>query len=167
MISCTLLVMASFLGQLSPGDKNTERKVVPALKLIVKGEKVASTALEMKPDVLTSEMHRKSFLMSYPRLLKLSIEKPPTLRKEPVYVGSPRYGTVTAGTGPRSAFDVVFDESDAGTKLYVDADHDGDLTDDPPVVWDVVKTDKGKTFLETLLRLTASWSATGGSKSLA
>jgi hypothetical protein len=124
----------------------------------VKGETVASASLEMKPDVLTVEMHRKSFLMSYPLTVKLSARKPANITREPKYTGSPRYGTVKAGNGPRSVFDVVFDESESGAKLYLDADHDGDLTNDPPVAWDVVKTEKDKTSLETLLRLPASWS---------
>ena len=44
-------------------------------------------------------------------------------------------------------------------------DLDGDLTNDPQVGWDIVKTEKGKTFLETLLRLPASWSDSGGKPS--
>ena len=90
----------------------------------------------MKPDVLTAEMHRKSFLMSYPAQVKLSSGKPARITKEPAYTGTPRYAVLTAGTGPRSIFDLVFDESESGARLYLDADHDGDLTNDPPVVWD-------------------------------
>jgi hypothetical protein len=84
----TLLVMVSLLSQLPAGGEDTKArdtrpKVVPALKLIVKGEKIASASLEMKPDVLTSEMHRKSFLMSYPRIVKLSDQRPARITKEP------------------------------------------------------------------------------------
>lgn len=161
----TILMMVGLSSQPPAGDEKQGPKVVPALKLIVKGEKVASASLEMKPDVLTSEMHRKSFLMSFPTMVKLSARKPAKITKEPHYVGTPLYATVTAGTGPGSVFDVVFDESDEGAKLYVDADHDGDLTDDPPVAWEQVKTDKGKTFLETLLRLPAAWPGPGGKPS--
>jgi thiol-disulfide isomerase/thioredoxin len=166
MAFSTILITVSLLGQVTAEDKNTKAQaVVPALKLIVKGEKVSSASLEMKPDVLTAEMHRKSFLMSYPQLVKLSAEKPTRITKEPAYVDSPRYATLTAGTGARSVFDIVFDESDDGAKLYIDANHDGDLTNDPAVAWDQVKTDRGKTSLETLLRLPASWSERDGKAS--
>jgi thiol-disulfide isomerase/thioredoxin len=125
-------------------------------------EAVARVSLEMHPEVLTSEMHRKSFLMSFPRRVELMAEKPATIVKEPQYAGAPRYATIDAGTGPKSDFIVAFDESAGAPKLYVDANHDGDLTNDPPVAWESVKADKGKTFLETLLRLPVSWSRPGG-----
>ncbi len=51
----------------------------------------------MKPDVLTAEMHRKSFLMSFPQSLKLYSEKPANIRKELEYADHQRYATVTAG----------------------------------------------------------------------
>ncbi len=162
MVMGTMLIAGSLVALLPPGDvKKDEPKVVPALKLIRKGEEVARASLEMKPDVLTADMHRKSFLMSFPSQVKLSGEKPARITKEPAYTGSPRYAVLAAGTGSRSVFDLVFDESESGTKLYLDADHDGDLTNDPPVAWDSVKTEKSKTFLATLLRLPVSWSGQG------
>jgi thiol-disulfide isomerase/thioredoxin len=154
MSLCTLLVAVSLSSQLPP-DAKTAGKAAPTLK---KGETVASASLEMKPDVLTSEVHRKNALMSYPLMVRLSTRKPANITREPKYTGSPRYGTVRAGNGPSSAFDLVFDESDAAAKLYLDADRDGDLTNDPPVAWDAVTAENDKTSLETLLRLPASWS---------
>jgi thiol-disulfide isomerase/thioredoxin len=160
------IVVALGLATVAPaaGPSDAKPKVVPALKLIKKGEVVARAKLEMRPDVLTNEMHRKSMLMSYPQMLKLSSEKPEKVKKEPAYAGSPHYGVLTVGSGPNREFLLVFDEPDsgAGAKLYLDANHNGDLTDDPPVKWDSVKTEKDKTFLETLLRVPASWSDSQG-----
>jgi thiol-disulfide isomerase/thioredoxin len=125
-------------------------------------KEVARAALEMHPAVLTPEMHRKSFLMSFPRRVDLTSQKPAIVVKEPRYAGAPRYATITAGTGPKSDFVVAFDDVADGPKLYLDADQDGDLTDDPPVAWDSVKGERSRTSLETLLRLPVSWSDPGG-----
>jgi len=163
MAICPMLIALGLATFVAPEKTNDEKpKVVPAFKLIVKGEEVARASLEMKPDVLTPEMHRKSFLMSYPQALKLSAEKPARITKEPAYAAAPLYGALTAGDGPNSIVDLVFDESMAGAKLYLDANRNGDLTDDPAVAWDNVKKQKDKTMLQTLLKVPASWSGSDG-----
>ena len=181
MAICPLLIALGLATQAPAAPKEGQPKTVPAiglipkagqpktappLKLVVKGEEVARASLEMKPDVLTPEMHRKSFLMSYPQPLKLSAEKPSRISKEPAYSAAPLYGELKAGDGPNPVFDVVFDESDAGEKIYLDANQNGDLTDDPAVAWDTVKKqkvkDQEKTFLETLLKIPVAWSGAGG-----
>jgi thiol-disulfide isomerase/thioredoxin len=129
------------------------------------GDLTAATTLEMKPDVLTAEVHRKSLMTSYPVSLKLSSRKPSRLSVEPAYAGSPLYGTITAGSGSQPAFDVVVDDALAGEKIYLDANQDGDLTNDPPVAWDTVKNENGKTTLETLLRLPVEWAEQDGKAS--
>ncbi len=139
MIIVVILVTSGLTAPLYCGDvKDDQTKVAPAIEFVRKDEVAARATLEMKPDVLTPELHRRSFLMSFPKQVKLSSEKPGRISKEPVYSGSPRYGSVSAGTGPGSVFDLVFDEAANAAKLYLDANHDGDLTDDPPIAWDSV-----------------------------
>jgi thiol-disulfide isomerase/thioredoxin len=172
--TCPLLLVLGLVVQAPPNEAKDEKpnvipalaivpkegqpKTVPAIKLIKSGEEVARTSLEMKPDVLTTEMHRKSFLMSYPQPLKLSAEKPSRITKEPTYTGSARYGALKVGDGPNPIFDIVFDESAADPKIYFDANQNGDLTDEPAIAWDSVKKQKDRTFLEVLLKIPATWS---------
>lgn len=146
----------------APGEEGAPKKVeapksVPALGLIPGGakkdgkaakprvgEEVARIKLEMEPRALPREVHRKSFMMLYGNLGTLSREKPERIVKEPAYAGTPRYGTISVGNGPNPTFDVVFDDAEAGEAIYLDADQDGDLTDDPKVEWEsVTKHEQG------------------------
>lgn len=69
-----------------------------------------------------------------PGNIVLSSDKLEGITKEPTYTNKPLYGRLPYSKGTV----VVLDESADGSvsKLYVDANHDGDLTNDPPIVWE-------------------------------
>ena len=73
-----------------------------------------------------------------PQRLALSADKPAAVKKAPEGLTAPRYGVLNYGpaSAPRA---VVFllDEPTGGAdaRLFVDANANGDLTDDPKVEW--------------------------------
>jgi len=72
----------------------------------------------------------------YPVQVALSGTKPAQVKKEPAYQGTPKYGIIRAGNGPRSAIAVALDEPATGDwMIYVDANANGDLTDDGDGAW--------------------------------
>ena len=70
-----------------------------------------------------------------PVKITLSETKPAGIVKEPAYLHTPLYGTVTLGDAKNSKILVVLDSAPNATlpRLYVDANGDGDLTNDPAV----------------------------------
>ncbi len=84
-------------------------------------------ALEPAP---TGGMHA-----SIAQKLILSATKPANVTHEPTYAFKPQYGVITLGNAKNSQIVVALD-TDGETKrpkLYVDANGNGDLTDDAPV----------------------------------
>ncbi len=66
----------------------------------------------------------------------MSPRKPDTIRKEPRYKNPPLYTTLTFGTDKKRPVVFALDEDETTAKFYVDANANGDLTDDPaPVLW--------------------------------
>jgi thiol-disulfide isomerase/thioredoxin len=83
-----------------------------------------------------------------PQRVTLSKTKPATLTKEPEGLSSPLYGTLPmAGTG-KAVYHVIVDEPEGkSARLFVDANGNGDLTDDPGAEWaakEAGKTDDDK-----------------------
>lgn len=72
-----------------------------------------------------------------PQRMSLSATKPSEVKKEPTYIGTPMYGMLHFGNAKQNGVLVVVDEKTDGSdaKLYVDTNHDGDLTNDAPVEW--------------------------------
>jgi len=69
-----------------------------------------------------------------PQRLEVSAEKPTSVKKEPAYKGTPSYGTLHLGSAKENAVLVVLDRTEgADPVLYLDANGDGDLTNDPGV----------------------------------
>ncbi len=67
--------------------------------------------------------------------LTLSATKPASITREPSYAFKPQYGVITLGNAKNSQIVVALDTDGETTrpKLYVDANGNGDLTDDAPV----------------------------------
>jgi thiol-disulfide isomerase/thioredoxin len=71
-----------------------------------------------------------------PQLLELSATKPTSLSRAPVGLTAPLYGILPVQSSGSRRFHVVVDEPDgADAVLYVDANGDGDMTNDPPAQW--------------------------------
>ena len=89
---------------------------------------VFTTSLE---PATTGGIHASSELK-----LMLAAEKPAGITLEPRYRYTPQYGTITLGNAKNNKIVVVLDTDGATArpKLYVDANGNGDLTDDPPIV---------------------------------
>lgn len=65
--------------------------------------------------------------------------KPAAIVREPAYRGTPRYGAIRLGNGPHGLHHVVVDheagDDPAQRRLYIDANRNGDLTDDGDGRW--------------------------------
>lgn len=70
-----------------------------------------------------------------PVKISLSPNRPARVTREPSYLNTPLYGTITLGDAKDSTIVVALDASPTTTRprLYIDANGNGDLTDDPPV----------------------------------
>ena len=68
-----------------------------------------------------------------PQMIKMSDTKPAVLKKAPE-LAAPIYGSIKFGGASHL---IVLDEPEGkDAKLYVDANANGDLTDDPPATWE-------------------------------
>ncbi len=106
--------------------------LLAALFCLVYGGGVrADETAEAKMDLLPSGAMPK--LGGYrPQLLKLSADKPEDLKKCPD-LGAPLYGAIRFGD---KSYLIVLDEPEGkDATLYVDANANGDLTDDPACTW--------------------------------
>lgn len=92
-----------------------------------------------------------------PQRLKLSSTAPKSIKKAPA-LKSPAYGIIPAKSDGGRSFHVILDENaPTGPALYVDANGDGDLTNDPAVAWKAYKGSNGYSTSEgyATLRLTS------------
>lgn len=97
-------------------------------------------------------------------LLVLATDKPVGVTREPAYRAQPLYGSFALGNGAQQSYTVVVDEVDAAQSfLYVDANRNGDLTDDAAVAWGrrepVNIGDETKTEFTAALELEGVWGA--------
>ncbi len=89
-----------------------------------------------------------------PVRIKATETKPASVKKEPTYAGTPKYGVITLGNGPKSATVFVLDQPATGDwKIYVDTNQNGDLTDDGDGAWNK-KTESGSRTVYGVLDLT-------------
>src|SRR6188508_2162272 len=89
--------------------------------------------LEWQPDQISA---RLGYYM--PLRLQLTDVKPEWVTKIPEGLSLPRYGTLQLGPkeAPTKAA-VLLDEPENGpARLWIDRNGNGDLTDDPPTVWE-------------------------------
>lgn len=72
-----------------------------------------------------------------PQRVKLAEAKPGTIKKLPEGVKDPVYGilSITAESADRLYHVLIVEEEGQPAKIWVDADGDGDLTNDPAVEW--------------------------------
>jgi len=86
-----------------------------------------------------------------PQRMTLSKVKPAHIKKEPKYVGTPQYGIFHFGNAGQNGVLIVVDENADGSeaKIYVDSNHDGDLTNDAAVDWKKQGTAANSLFMGT------------------
>ncbi len=72
-----------------------------------------------------------------PRPLDMEAQKPASITKVPDGIETPLYGVLTMGNvDAPTGFGTVMDSAAAGEpRIWIDSNGNGDLTDDPPIVW--------------------------------
>jgi len=114
-------------------------------------------ALALGPTILDMDRLKESRMGYMPTALKMVEAKPAGVGREPAYVGTPRYGVIRVGNGPNADTLVVLDGLSAESRLYVDANQNGDLSDDGDGAWDVSKEISGATVTFATRAVRASW----------
>jgi thiol-disulfide isomerase/thioredoxin len=113
--------------------------------------------LTLNPTALDMQRLKASRMGYMPAVLKPIDAKLPGVVKEPVYAGKPRYGVVRVGNGPKCDTLVVIDVLEAGSRLYIDSNHNGDLSDDGTGEWDITKDINGTNVEFATRSVRASW----------
>jgi len=113
--------------------------------------------LGLNPAALDMERLKASRMGYMPTALALVDAKPAGVAKEPAYEGTPRYGLIRVGNGPKSDTLVALDVRDAGSRLYIDSNQNGDLSDDGSGEWDVTKDINGTNVEFATRPVHASW----------
>jgi peroxiredoxin len=123
-------------GAAFPGRQSAFARLSPGLAASLAIAATVAAAPEVNLKWLASDASKD--LSGYmPQRLKLSADKPASLKKSPDGVTAPLYGEITIG--PREKPGVVLvlvDEPDGKpSRLFVDANGNGDLTDDAAPNW--------------------------------
>ena len=123
-----------------------------------------SAELTVDPKILAEGHELWGQLQPVNDPVRLSPERPAAITKEPIYAGTPRYGSIKLGNGPRNAFLLVVVQEPAGQfakrRLYLDANQNGDLTDDGEGKWpDLFPGEDGYAASRSFVTLRVAWAA--------
>ncbi|MSU24356.1 MAG: TlpA family protein disulfide reductase [Opitutus sp.] len=115
--------------------KSTLFALALAPALSVAAAAPVTAMLTMDNDALTMTGELSGRVMPRSGLtLPLSTTRPAGVVKEPAYKGTPHYGTIRLGNGPRAETRFVMDRAPDDrrydNRLYFDRNHNGDFTDD-------------------------------------
>jgi thiol-disulfide isomerase/thioredoxin len=113
--------------------------------------------LGLNPAALDMERLKASRMGYMPTPLALVEAKPAGVSEEPAYEGKPRYGIIRVGNGLKSDTLVALDVREGGSRLYIDSNQNGDLSDDGSGEWDVTKDINGTSVEFATRPVHASW----------
>ena len=113
--------------------------------------------LTLNPTALDMDRLKASRMGYMPTAVSLVAAKPAGVTKEPAYVGTPRYGLLRFGNGPQSDTLVALDVTKDGSRLFIDSNQNGDLSDDGPGDWDVVREISGANVEFATRPVRVSW----------
>jgi thiol-disulfide isomerase/thioredoxin len=113
--------------------------------------------LTLNPTILDMERLKASRMGYMPAVLEAVAEKPSGVVKEPAYSGTPRYGLIRIGNGPKCDTLVVVEVLKSGSRLYIDSNHNGDLSDDGTGEWDVTREINGANVEFAVRPVRISW----------
>jgi thiol-disulfide isomerase/thioredoxin len=132
-------------------------------KATIAAQSVIRISLTLNPTVLNSDGMQKLHIGYMPVPIRLTARRPANISKEPAYAGKPYYGVITLGNGPRSTFILAIDTTtDGDSKIYVDKNQDGDLTNDGDGAWAIKTHHNGIAHYEgNDYVLRASWGEKG------
>jgi thiol-disulfide isomerase/thioredoxin len=121
-----------------------------------------SVPLKLDTTILTQDGSLWGQITFYNDELPMVTERPAAVKKEPAYNGTPEYGQIKLGDGPKSVTLVVFDRPPAGQwelcRVYVDLNQNGDLTDDGDGKWtSIMARGEGARMGPNFPALHASW----------
>jgi hypothetical protein len=133
----------------------------------------ATARLEMDTEALTMTGWLSGRVM--PRsgsVVEFTAQRPAGIQREPAYLGTPFYGKIVVGNGPRSGTWVVVDRAPddrrADNRIYLDYNQNGDLSDDGDGVWqNVGKNLKGARVGPHFTTVRGSWGEGGKETSTA
>jgi thiol-disulfide isomerase/thioredoxin len=84
--------------------------------------------------------------------------RPAAITKEPDYQGTPLYGCIRVGNGPRNATLFAVDEPEKGMgRVFFDLNQNGDLTDDGGSEWEKVNVLDGVNIYMKIVPVHGSW----------
>lgn len=110
-------------------------------------------------------------LRSYrPVALVLAAARPEAVKKEPEYKAAPKYGTIKLGNGPQGAYLFALEDTQDGSRIFIDKNRNGDLSDDGDGAWNTKKEVSNSTatlYGPMELTLRASYGTTDTEKSSA
>ena len=121
-------------------------KAPTASVLIVAAMAFASTGTAQEASLKWLPTDAQKQLSGYmPQRLKLSDAKPASLKKSPDNLDAPQYGEIKIGPRENPGTRIVLLDEPEGkpSRLFVDANGNGDLTDDAPAVWATKKIGGG------------------------
>ncbi len=114
--------------------------------------------LRLDSRALDMERLRASRMGYRPASYRLVADRPAAITKEPDYQGTPMYGCIRVGNGPRNATLFAVDEPEKGMgRVFFDLNQNGDLTDDGTGEWEKVNVLDGVNIYMTIVPLHASW----------
>ena len=93
---------------------------------------------------LTSEKAMQKIGFYAPLRVNLTADKPASITKAPADLASPMYGVLQIASEGNGTYHVILDEpADKPARLFIDANGNGDLTDDPAAEWKPQTTGEG------------------------
>jgi thiol-disulfide isomerase/thioredoxin len=95
----------------------------------------------------------------------LTTTKPAGVTKEPQYIGTPKYATVTIGNGTPNQFVIAVDQVEGKEpKIYLDLNGDGDLTNDGTGDWPtkIDSKDGGLPYYQGTWTFAPAWKTADG-----
>jgi thiol-disulfide isomerase/thioredoxin len=113
--------------------------------------------LTLNPTALDMDRLKASRMGYMPTAVNLGAAKPAGVVKEPVAAGTLRYGLLRFGNGPKSDTLVALDVGKDGSRLFIDSNQNGDLSDDGTGEWDVVREISGANLEFATRPVHVSW----------
>jgi thiol-disulfide isomerase/thioredoxin len=128
------------------------------------GQEAASATLKMEPTTLDAAGSRATGTMYMPSGLDLKAEKPAWVTATPKFRTTPRWGSLSVGSGEGSTRAVVVDEPEgAEARIWLDLNGNGDLTDDNDGTWPTSSTgDDGVTSYSGTFVFDVRWQGEEG-----
>jgi peroxiredoxin len=118
----------------------------------------ATAVLKLEPTALDQEGARKLGMVYFPIGAALETARPSGITKEPTYRVAAKYATIRLGNGPKATFVAALDEPEGGDgRIYLDANRNGDLTDDGNGAWGEKSERDGNVTYRGIYELRASW----------